>query len=52
MGCLIRRLARFFPAIRAAAKRREWVRREGERMGEEREAHWTANKRGREVMRG
>ena len=51
-GCLIGRLARFGPAFRAAAKRREWVRREGERMDEEREAHWTANVRGRGVMRG
>ena len=51
-GCLIGRLARFGPAFRAAAKRREWVRREGERMDEEREAHWRANVRGRGVMRG
>ena len=51
-GCLIGRLARFGPAFRAAAKRREWVRREGERMEEEREAHWRANVRGRGVMRG
>ena len=51
-GCLIGRLARFGPAFRAAAKRREWVRKEGERMEEEREAHWRANVRGRGVMRG
>ena len=46
-GCLIGRLARFGPAFRAAAKRRE-----GERMEEEREAHWRANVVGRGVMRG
>ena len=51
-GCLIGRLARFGPAFRAAAKRREWVRSEGERMEEEREAHWRANVRGRGVLRG
>ena len=45
-------LARFGPAFRAAAKRREWVRKEGERMEEEGEAHWRANVRGRGVMRG
>ena len=39
-------------AFRAAAKRREWVRKERERMEEEREAHWRANVRGRGVMRG
>ena len=33
-GCLIGRLARFGSALRAAAKRREWVRREGEREDE------------------
>ena len=50
-GCLIGRLARFGPAFRAAAKRREWVRRESERMEEEREAHWRAYVVGRGVMR-
>ena len=37
---------------RAAAKRREWVRREGERREDAMKAHWVANVRERGVFRG
>ena len=37
---------------RAAAKRREWVRRENERREDAMKANWTANLRERGVFRG
>ena len=51
-GCLIGWLARFGPAFRAATKRREWLRREGERIEEERDTHWRANVVAQGVMIG
>ena len=47
-GCLLGRLAKVGEAHRAAAKRRAWAKREGERLEEERRAHV----QGRGVMRG
>ena len=44
--------SRSSPACRAAVKRREWVRKEVEKMEEEREAHWRANARRRGVKTG
>ena len=35
-----------------AARRRAWAKREGERLEEERRAHWQAHVQGRGVMRG
>jgi hypothetical protein len=51
-GCLLGRLARVGEAHRAAAKRRAWAKMEGERLEEERRAHWRAHVQGRGVMRG
>ena len=51
-GCLIGRVARVGEAHRAAAKRREWVRTEGERVEELRRVHWRAHVLGRGVLRG
>ena len=51
-GCLLGRLAKVGEAHRAAAKRRAWAKREGERLEEERRAHWRAHVQGRGVMRG
>ena len=41
--CLLDRLSRVGECHRQAAKRRAWVRREEERMQEERRAYWHAN---------
>ncbi len=51
-GCLLGRLAKVGESHRAAAKRRAWAKREGERLEEERRAHWRAHMQGRGVMRG
>ena len=51
-GCLIGRVARVGGAFRQAAKRRQWVMREEQRLQEESAAHWRANVRGRGVTRG
>ena len=51
-GCLLGRVARVGEAYRAAAKRRAWAKREGERLEEERRAHWRAHIQGRGVLRG
>ena len=51
-GCLLGRLARVGEGHRAAAHRRAWAKREGERLEEERRAHWRAHVQGRGVMRG
>ena len=51
-GCLLGRLAKVGESNRAAAKRRVWAKREGERLEEERRAHWRAHVQGRGVMRG
>ena len=51
-GCLLGRVARVGEAHRAAAKRTAWAKREGERLEEERRAHWRAHVQGRGVMRG
>ena len=51
-GCLVGRLARIGPAHRAAARRRDLIRREQERMEQEMEAHWRVNVVGRGLMRG
>ena len=51
-GCLLGRVARVGEAHRAAARRRAWAKREGERLEEERRAHWRAHVQGRGVMRG
>ena len=51
-GCLLGRLAKVGESHRVAAKRRAWAKREGERLEEERRAHWRAHVQGRGVMRG
>ena len=51
-GCLLGRLAKVGEGHRAAARRRAWAKREGERPEEERRAHWRAHIQGRGVMRG
>ena len=51
-GCLLRRLAKVGEGHRLAARRRAWAKREGERLEEERRAHWRAHVQGRGVMRG
>lgn len=54
-ACLMDRVARVGEGHRQAAKRRAWVKREGERLEEERRAYWQAyvhqlgRKRGRFV---
>ena len=45
-GCLLGRLAKVGEVHRAAAKRRAWAKREGERLEEERRAHWRAHVQG------
>ena len=50
--CLVGRLDQIGPASRAAAKRREWARRDQGRMEENRRAHWRAQLQGRSVFRG
>ena len=42
-ACLIGKLAKVGVEFRQAAKRREWVRREEERLKEERRSFWQAN---------
>ena len=51
-SCLLDRVARVGEEHRQAAKRRAWVKREEERMQEERRAYWHANVRTRGVLRG
>ena len=51
-GCLLGRLSRIGEGHKAAARRRAWAKREGERIEEERKAHWRAHIQGRGVMRG
>ena len=51
-GCLLGRLAKVGESHRVAAKRRAWAKREGERLEEERRAHWRAHVQGKGVMRG
>ena len=51
-GCLLGRLAKVGEAHRAAARRRAWALREGERLQEERRSHWRAHLQGRGVLRG
>ena len=51
-GSLLGRLAKVGGGHRAAARRRAWAKREGERLEEERRAHWRAHIQGRGVMRG
>ena len=51
-GCLLGRLARVGEGHRAAARRRAWAKREGERLEDERRAHWRAHIQGRSVMSG
>ena len=51
-SCLLGRVARVGEAYRSAAKRRAWAKREGERLEEERRAHWRAHVQGRGVLRG
>ena len=51
-SCLLGRVARVGEGHRAAAKRREWVRREDERREEAMKVHWNANVRERGVFRG
>ena len=51
-SCLLDRVARVGEEHRQAAKRRAWVKREEERMQEERRAYWHANVRARGALRG
>ena len=51
-GCLLGRLARVGEGHRAAARRRAWAKREGERLEDERRAHWRAHIQGRGVHDG
>ena len=51
-GCLLGRLARVGEAHRAAAKRRAWAMKEGERLEEERKSHRRAHIQGRGVPQG
>jgi hypothetical protein len=51
-SCLLGRVARVGEGHRAAAKRRAWVRKEGERREDAMKAHWVANVRERGVFRG
>ena len=51
-SCLLGRVARVGEGHRAAAKRREWVRRENEKREEAMKAHWIANVRERGVFIG
>ena len=51
-ACLLGRVARVGEGHRLAARRRAWVRLEGERREEASRAHWAANVIGRGVFRG
>ena len=51
-SCLLGRVARVGEGYRAAAKRREWVRRENDKREDAMKAHWIANVRERGVFRG
>ena len=51
-SCLLGRVSRVGEGHRAAAKRRAWVRKEGERWEDAMKAHWVANVRERGVFRG
>ena len=51
-SCLLGRVSRVGEGHRAAAKRREWVRRENERREDSMKAHWIANVRERGVFIG
>ena len=45
-------MARVGEAYRMKAKRRAWAKREGERLEEERRAHWRAHVRVQGALRG
>ena len=51
-ACLMDRVARVGEGHRQAAKRRAWVKRQEEKMQEERRAFWMANVRARLSRRG
>ena len=51
-ACPLDRVARVGEGHRAAAKRREWLKREEERRQDAMMAHWNANVRERGVLRG
>ena len=51
-SCLLDRVSRVGEEQRQAARRRAWVKREEERILEERRAFWHANVRARGVSRG
>ena len=51
-SCLMDRVARVGEEFRQAARRRAWLKREDERIQEERKAFWHANVRGRGITRG
>ena len=51
-ACLMERVSRVGEEHRAAAKRRAWVKREEEKMQEERKAYWYVFVRGRVKTRG
>jgi hypothetical protein len=50
--CLLDRVSRVGEEHRQAARRRAWVKREEERMQEERRAFWHSNVRARGLNRG
>jgi hypothetical protein len=49
---LMDRVVRVGEEFRQAARRRAWLKREDERIQEERKAFWHANVRGRGITRG
>ena len=51
-ACLLGRVARVGEEHRQAARRRAWIKRDGERRDEESRAHWVANVQGRGFFRG
>ena len=51
-SCLMGRVARVGEEHRQAARRRAWVKRDGERREEESRAHWVANVQRRGFFRG
>ena len=51
-SCLMDRVARVGEEFREAARRRAWMKREEERIQEERKAFWHANVRARGMTRG
>ena len=51
-ACLLDRVSRVGEEHRQAARRRAWVKREEERIQEERKAFWHANIRARGLHRG